>query len=377
MIIGSQVLCICTDGRVLGQGGIWREGWSLDAGFRKNCNFQGELLVVWGRSSAEHPQPWCPLAKEHQRANLHLYWIGSRGPDLLSYKKTDGEPISVTVSKKFTKTLIVVEQKVSQRGKVQMKTLIIERLLFIRFYLGAVSIEVSSLELVSNVLKRATVTAVPLQTQVSCSSLNEAETRLLLGCIDGSVALLDRKRGSTRIVKASFIPTLAVWNTLGAVAAISNDKGQIQYFDTALNPIKCQINGEEVISLTQLDLSSYFVNQPAIDFIDWKSNNLLIFVEHGPLVLITHMNKSLNFLSVLQNYLFNGQIEKAISFLSSWDWNDQCYIGLQKIVTCLLKKPLSEENIQLTKNALGCYYSPVIPLSLESRHKYGTQVNEI
>lgn len=75
--------------------------------------------------------------------------------------------------------------------------------------------EVSNFELIGNTLKRIAVTSVPLQTQVSCTALSESEERLLIGCIDGSLAILDRNRGSTRIVKAAFIATLAAWHPKG------------------------------------------------------------------------------------------------------------------------------------------------------------------
>lgn len=75
--------------------------------------------------------------------------------------------------------------------------------------------EVSNFELIGNTLKRIAVTSVPLQTQVSCTALSESEERLLIGCIDGSLAILDRNRGSTRIVKAAFIATLAAWHPEG------------------------------------------------------------------------------------------------------------------------------------------------------------------
>lgn len=116
-IFDNQVICICNDGHVLGYGGQWKEGWVLEGGPRRRLNYYNEWLVVWGKAGAEHPQPWSPLAKDHQRANLHLYWIGAGDPELLSYKKTDAEPLEMVVSKLKHRTLIVIEQKVTQRGK--------------------------------------------------------------------------------------------------------------------------------------------------------------------------------------------------------------------------------------------------------------------
>lgn len=111
------MICICNDGHLLGYGGHWKEGWILEGGSRRKLNCHREWLAVWGKAGAEHPQPWSPLAKDHQRANLHLYSIVGRDPELLAYKKTDGEPLQVIVSKRNTPVLIVIEQKVTQRGK--------------------------------------------------------------------------------------------------------------------------------------------------------------------------------------------------------------------------------------------------------------------
>lgn len=117
MLFDSQVICVCNDGHVLGYGGSWREGWVLDGGPRRKLHYCNEWLVVYGKAGVEHPQPWSPLAKDHQRANLHLYWIGIGEPELLAYKKTDGEPLLVIVSKKSSRTIIVIEQKVTQKGR--------------------------------------------------------------------------------------------------------------------------------------------------------------------------------------------------------------------------------------------------------------------
>lgn len=247
---------------------------------------------------------------------------------------------------------------------------------FKRFLLGAVSIDVSTLELSGTTLKRAFITAVPLQTQVSCGRLSEDESRLLLGCIDGTVAMLDRNRGSTRTIKSPFIPTLAVWCNMGAVAAVANERAQIQYYDTALNCVKVQkSSSDEVANTGVLDLSGYFNLQPALSSLTWGSRDLLGVMEHGPLVCVSHAEKSLTFGNLVEQYLAQGKPQKAIAVLLSWEWGDHCFGALQSIVAYLLKLPLNEEIAEHLKEALGSFHSPVVPLSLETHHKYGSQVN--
>lgn len=116
LISGQQVICTTTDGRLLGTGGNWKEGWTAESGNRRNLHLYGEWLVVWGKGGAEQPQPWSPLARDYERANLHLYFLGARGPELLSHKKTDGEPIHVVISKVCSRSVVSIEQKVNQRG---------------------------------------------------------------------------------------------------------------------------------------------------------------------------------------------------------------------------------------------------------------------
>ncbi|KAK4887641.1 hypothetical protein RN001_003912 [Aquatica leii] len=353
-IDGDQVACITTDGRVFCHGGMWRDGFIIESGAKKKIDVYKELLCVWGGVNTEKPQPWSPLAKDHQRANLLLYWVGSRGPELYAYKKTEGEPITVIVSKVLNKTLISIEQKVSLRG--------------------AVSVEVNVLEVATTVLKRTSVIAVPLQTQVSCCTLSNNENRLLLGCIDGSVALLDRLSGATQIIKTSIIPTYCAWHTDDALAVILNEKGQLQYFDTALNRVNTQLSGEDSGSIPLMDLSSYFNIQPNISTINWGSRGLMIVFEHGPLTVITHLDKSLSFSTLAQQYLQTGKVKKAISLLLSWEWNDQYFSVLQSVVCSLLKHPLTEENSENLQKVLSCFYSPVIPLNNEIKDKYGLRV---
>ncbi|CAH0547326.1 unnamed protein product [Brassicogethes aeneus] len=352
--LNNQVICICNDGHVLGYGGVWKEGWVLEGGPRRKLNYYGEWLAVWGKAGSEHPQPWSPLAKDHQRANLHLYWIGAKDPELLAHKKTDGEPLQVVVSKTCNHILIVIEQKVTQKG--------------------AVSVEVSNFELVGNTLKRASVTSVPLQTQVSCTSLSECENRLLIGCIDGSLALLNRNRGSTRTTKATFIPTFCVWHTQGALVAISNERGQLQYYDTALNVVKSQILCEDFNPTPIIDISGYLNGHINIASLNWGPKNLLFSLEQGPIICITHYDSALTFKNLAKNYISQNKIDKAIKLLLSWNFNEDSFCVLQQICAHIMRKKLTEENTQHLQNALGFFHNPPIPLSSNIRHHYGTQV---
>ncbi|XP_044750033.1 WD repeat-containing and planar cell polarity effector protein fritz [Coccinella septempunctata] len=354
LILGQQVICICNDGHVLGYGGSWREGWLLEGGPRRRIHSHSNWLVVWGRPGSEHPQPWSPLTKDHQRANLHLYWLGLRSPELLAYKNTDGEPFIIRVSKVFEHVLISVEQKVTQRGTV--------------------SVEVSTIELSNNTLKTVAITAVPLQTHVSCCELSPNEEFLLICCIDSTIAILDRNSGSTKTVKASFIPKICTWQMNGALMAICNENGQLQYYDVALNNVKSQILGEDEAPSHIIDLTGYFQSQVSVVSLNWENSNLIIALEQGPIVCVTHMTKSLTFVSLAVRYVNIKEIKKAIALLLNWKFGDESFFVLQKIASYLLKKPLSEEIALQLQDALGSFHAATIPLDEDIRNQFKKQV---
>lgn len=230
------------------------------------------------------------------------------------------------------------------------------------------------LELISNNLKRASVTAVPLQTQVSCTSISKDENFVLLGCIDSSVALLDRSRGSTKILKTPFIPILASWHLSGCLTVLANERGQILYVDTALNFVKSQVVCEDPNPSTLVDISSYFNCQLNVTAVNWGPTDVVLALEHGPLVVVTHVHGSLGFTPLIRKYLYDNKLEFAVNLLLSWEFNEECFGAVQRIVAHLMKLPLNEETAKLLQDSLGAFYSPPVPLNVDIVHRYGFQV---
>jgi len=310
---------------------------------------------VYGRTGNEQPQPWSPISRDHQRANLHLYWLGTRGPDLVSYKKTDGEPIKVYISKVVQNTIIVVEQKVTARG--------------------AVSIEVATLELQNGALKRVNVTMVPLQTQVSCVEISPEEKFLTLGCIDASLALLDRDRGLSKIVKVMFIPSHIAWHDCEVLMAVANDTGQIQYYDTALTCVTSSTSNELNANIL-IDTSEYFQNQKRVDRIFWVHDSLFIVYDQGPMALIKSIT-NMTFKGILQMYIQTDKIQQAINLLLSREFDETTYKGLQMIVNYVLRQPINDTMGKYLQDALGSFHCPTMPLSPKIIHKYGSPVKSL
>lgn len=70
---------------------------------------------------------------------------------------------------------------------------------------GEVTIEICVYELNKSKIHRASITSIPLQSQVCCHSFSPDNEKLMLGCIDGSVVLFDEGRGITHLIKAAFV----------------------------------------------------------------------------------------------------------------------------------------------------------------------------
>ncbi|XP_025836778.1 WD repeat-containing and planar cell polarity effector protein fritz-like [Agrilus planipennis] len=354
IINDQRVVFVCSDGKIYCQGGSWKDGYVIGSTPKRKVSLCKDYLVVWGGANCENPQPWSPLIKEHHKGNIHFYLIGAKGPELLASKRTEGDPQDVIISKANNETLIVIEQIVSQKG--------------------AVSIEVGTFKLVDHNLKRTCVTLVPLQTQISCCVLSQDEKYVFLGCIDSSIAILNRSRGTTRIAKASFIPTFAIWHIAGVTVAISNEKGQLQYYDVALNCIKSQLIGEDCTAIGLVDLSIYFKNQMIVENLYRGPNGLVVVFEYGPVVVITHVERALSLPSLVQYYLSAEKVDKAIALLLNVDWSDEVFFILQRIIAYLTKLPLTEENARHLQNALGSFHCPPVLLSAEIKRRYGYQV---
>lgn len=230
------------------------------------------------------------------------------------------------------------------------------------------------MELSNNSLKTVAITAVPLQTHLSCCELSPNEEYVLICCIDSTVAILDRNSGSTKTIKAPFIPKICTWQKNGALIAICNENGQLQYYDVALNNVKSRISSEDESPSQLIDLTGFFQGQVSVISLNWESSNLLIALEQGPIVCINHVAKSLSFVALAMRYIHESEVKKAIALLLNWKFGGESFFVLQRIVSYLLKKPLNEEVAQQLQDALGSFHAATIPLDEDVRNQFKKQV---
>lgn len=149
------------------------------------CNNSFDLVAVWTKSSQNEVYPWRPTVRDQDRANVHIYKLSRLKLESMCYYWTENDPISVEFSRTNQNQLHSVEQKISRKGEV--------------------TIEICIYEIKKSRLHRIATTAIPLQSQVCCTSLSPDNEKLMLGCIDGSVVIFDESRGITHLVKAAFV----------------------------------------------------------------------------------------------------------------------------------------------------------------------------
>lgn len=169
------------------------------------CNNSYDLLVVWTKSSQNEVYPWRPTVRDQDRANVHIYKFSRNKLDLLCYYWTENDPINVEFSKMNHNQLRSVEQKISR--KVIFVNHSFDWCYMINSFSvqGEVTIEICVYELNKSKIHRASITSIPLQSQVCCHSFSPDNEKLMLGCIDGSVVLFDEGRGITHLIKAAFV----------------------------------------------------------------------------------------------------------------------------------------------------------------------------
>lgn len=126
-----------------------------------SSNKSGDIILTWWYSTRNEVYPWSPLVKDEDRANIHIYLLDGTKVELLCFYRTEFDLINVNFSKIKQNLIWLIEQKVSRKGEVV--------------------IEYSSYEIVKKVLKKISITSIPLQTQICCHSISPDEEKLLLG----------------------------------------------------------------------------------------------------------------------------------------------------------------------------------------------------
>ncbi|XP_060607543.1 WD repeat-containing and planar cell polarity effector protein fritz homolog [Ruditapes philippinarum] len=329
-----------------------------------SVNMHQDMALVWWSNSSKEAMPWSPMASDKDRANLIIISIHGPNVDVLTFNRTECDPVFAGFSKLQPHKMYTVEQGMSSGGETTAKA--------------------CTYEVVQGKIQRVSIVNIPLKSMVHCESRSPGEDKLLLGCADGTLVVYDENRKITQMNRAGLVPSLAAWHPTGTIFFVGSNRGDIQVFDMALSPLKIQLLAEEPNPHRFLPTSKFFKAPPPLREIQWcpfdpqaadwtgdYTDALAVVYDRGPVgVLLMSLGvvsrERLSCVELVKEYIRSKQIEDAVALLCSMNWDidgTSCYTCLTAIVTHLLKMPLNAEREVHLETALGTFYLPKRPLS--------------
>ncbi|XP_069787807.1 WD repeat-containing and planar cell polarity effector protein fritz homolog isoform X2 [Narcine bancroftii] len=324
-----------------------------------------DMVICWWQMVNGDNWPWFPIANESDRANVVLLSCKNGKLEILSFIRTEGDPLNVGFSINQPNQVHTVECFINLDKEPMADSCIYE--------------------CARNKLQRVAVTSIPLRSKATCCSRNIMEDKLILGCEDSSLILYDACRRMTLLAQTDLVPSMMEWHPDGAIIIVGNSQGEVQCYDMALSPMKMQLLAEDVNPLTKLQLSHFFAVTSRMAKIQWtvpqvislNNGNLnvhdLLFLrfDKGPvgvlcLKLGAILKGQLRPTDLIFQYIRYNQIEEAINILLGMNWNTvglQCYACLIAIADHLLKQKLTPERESHLEATLGTFYAPARPLS--------------
>uniref|UniRef100_UPI00398EAFA8 WD repeat-containing and planar cell polarity effector protein fritz homolog isoform X2 n=1 Tax=Pristiophorus japonicus TaxID=55135 RepID=UPI00398EAFA8 len=332
---------------------------------RLAINCMQDMVICWWQTANGDAWPWSPISNESDRANVVLLSYMNGRLEILSFIRTEGDPLDASFSINQPCQLYTVECFISPDKEPMADSCIYE--------------------CARNKLQRVAVIRIPLRSQATCCSRNIVEDKLALGCEDSSLILYDAHRRVTLLAQADLMPSLIEWHPDGAVIMVGSSQGEVQCYDMALSPMKMQLLAEDVKPATKLQLSQHFAVTSRLAQVQWAvprvippSNDSLnvhdlmfLRFDKGPagvlcLKLGAILGGQLGPTELIRQYIRYEQIDEAINILCGMNWNTvgpQCYTCLIAIVDHLLKQKLTPERESHLEASLGTFYAPTSPLS--------------
>ncbi|XP_071596245.1 WD repeat-containing and planar cell polarity effector protein fritz homolog isoform X4 [Heliangelus exortis] len=237
---------------------------------------------------------------------------------------------------------------------------------------------------VKNKIQCAAVTRIPLRSKAISCCRDATEDKLVLGCEDSSIILYEAYNQVTLLAQAELCPALITYHPDGAIFMVGSSQGELQLFDTALNPVKIQLLAQDYSPETTLQFSKHFDVPSSLIQIQWAASQvastsnegtdihdlLLVRFDKGPLGVLHFKlgvvtKGQLGLVEIIHQYIRYDEIHEAINVLNTMNWNTmgrQCYICLSAIVNHLLRQKLTPEREAQLEASLGTFYAPTRPL---------------
>jgi hypothetical protein len=260
-------------------------------------------------------------------------------------------------------------------------------------------------------LRRSRANRLSLSSSIKCS-LDINDYLCLVSTADGTLLLIDLSQNKLECeTKSAFIPTSLKLHPDKVIVMTSNDKGLMQCWDIALNPIKLLMTSEadhlnhgSSASGNVLDVGIHF-NRIPIGLCDlvWSErskikteqpsfmeimafNYLLLRFHNGPLALMrlsggVYGSGSLGPNQIINQHLKSNNFHAVLLLLNQMDWARQgeaIMISMNTMFHKLFRQPiLTRENESLMEMCLGLFYAPNRPIAEDIMDEFSEQVHDI
>ncbi|PVD26407.1 hypothetical protein C0Q70_14083 [Pomacea canaliculata] len=329
----------------------------------KLSTWEPKLLLWWSTNSAD-PWPWSPMTNDLERANLIVLSLNGPFIEVLTHGRTESDPVHAAFSGIQPHKIYTVEQSFGPRGEITVRTCV--------------------LEIIRGKMQTAAVVTIPLKGTVICQARNPGEDKLLLGCSDGSLVMYSQHKKLTFVTRCAVVPACLAWHPGANLIFAASNRGDIQVFDQALNPLRVQFVAEDPEPEKFLKISCLFRTSVTLKNIEWcmfdaQSSEfvtdyidaMFLSLEKGPPALLllhlgTMSRERFSAVELTKEYIKHRQIDEAVSLLESLNWDTEgasCYSCLSAIVNHLLRQPLNAEREAQLQATLATFYAPKPPIS--------------
>ncbi|NXM35474.1 FRITZ protein, partial [Oxyruncus cristatus] len=338
------------------------EGRRMKRHLAINC--MQDMVICWWSATSDGAWPWSPISCERDRANLLLLGCAHGKLEVLSFVRTEWDPLHASFSTHQPYQVHTVERSVSAAKEPMADSCVYKCL--------------------RNKIQCAAITRIPLRSRAISCCRDVTEDKLVLGCEDSSIVLYEAYNQVTLLAQADLLPAVMTYHPAGAVFVVGSSQGELQLFDTALSPVRIQLLAQDYSPEATLQCSKHFEVPSSLVQIQWAappvacvspdSTNihdlLLVRFDKGPLGVLHFKlgvitRGQLGLVEIIHQYIRYDEIHEAINVLNTMNWNTmghQCYICLSAICNHLLKQKLTPDREAQLEASLGTFYAPTRPL---------------
>ncbi|NXU48108.1 FRITZ protein, partial [Turnix velox] len=338
------------------------EGRRMKRHLAINCT--QDMVICWWSTTSDGVWPWSPISCERNRANLLLLACARGKLEVVSYVRTEWDPLDARFSTNQPHEVYTVENSISADKEPMADS--------------------CSYKCSRNKIQCVAITRIPLPSKAISCCRDTTEDKLVLGCEDTSIILYEAYNQVTLLAQGKLLPVSITYHPSGAMFVVGSIQGELQLFDTALSPMKIQLLAQDYSPEATLQLGKHFSLPSSLIQIQWAAPQvasastdgtdihdlLLMRFDKGPLGVLHFKlgvitRGQLGHVEIIHQYICYDEIQEAINVLNTMNWKTmgrQCYICLSAIVNHLLKQKLHPDREAQLEASLGTFYAPTRPL---------------